>query len=334
MGIFDSKEVKEAKIIYKELIAIKDSSKILRDRLPKTEKEFLKNLNFYAIKDMIGAYKYAKEIIKRADILQTFKLNNLGEVYDFISDYYVEYSVEFRFGKNRTEMSFMEYLEKNIAQNLALHKAEEYIESTKKEITKIQNETNEAIIRQEQLNEDMEQRINNLNHSPSAIRANELAQEGAKELFFEIEQKKFDQKFPEYSKLKHMVMLYDLGVMNEETRKQINDIITMGKEYYEEFELKDMLMPYLEEKSHAKILTDKTEKDIFYSKVGYDTEAARKLIIALMLNAIFFHKEDKRKREMFIKSFECKKINHFYSPTNKDELIREIEMSSISRNGR
>lgn len=281
MGIFDKKEVKEAKKIYKELVQIREDSYELKIWLPKSEQEFLESKN----KDsLINIYKRTLEVEKRKYIMELFGLSSFGKIYDFTSKYSKEYdSIGITLGK-----TFMEYLQTFVSA-ASITKNSKFQQA--KEAERIKREQNQLL--------QIDNRTKDLYQQPGARRVDDMSHKQIKQMQFIIAQNEFNQKFPQYEKLNMMIMRYNLGVLSQEDSIRINNIINIGKKQIsEDFDINDMLMPYLEEKSHMKILNQK-ENEIYISKVGYDIKAIKKIYGEIALNGRLFFETEKEQEEFY-----------------------------------
>ena len=268
MGLFDSKKVREEKRAYQALLAIKDTSHALIG-LPKTEKEFLSS-NYK--ERYINIHKYALEIMKDNTITQTFGLSNLGKCYDFIDRYYNAYALAVE--RKRTSDDFMTYLRNAINPELVIAEAKKQEEISRQQFAKKSIEADRGI-------DYIEAQIQQLNNLPGAARAYDAASQGARDTFLRIHEQAFKTKFPEYTGINALIIYHNLGIMDQEKKQKIAEIIERGKIHDTEFVLEDITLPYLIEKAVAGILSSEEQK-VYATKATLDQETINKKIYAAL----------------------------------------------------
>lgn len=262
MGIFDSKQVKEEKRIYQALLAIKDTSYLLK-QLPKTEKEFLSSQ--YKVR-YINIHKYALEIMKDNEITQAFHLTTLGMCCDFVDRYYNEYILAVE--RKRTDLDFMTYLKNAISPELAIKEAEKQVAAEKQQYAKRSIEIDRGI-------DYLEAQIQQMNTLPGAIRTNNMVSDAANDFASKMSEKDFKEKFPEYTELQALILRDSMGIISPEQKQIITDIIAKGKNYDPEFMLDDIVLPYLIERAGMGILSS-SEQKLYNEKTVLEHEILRK----------------------------------------------------------
>lgn len=153
--------------------------------------------------------------------------------------------------------------------------------------------------------------IKNLNNSPGARRANELAAAQARKIQEEMRQKEFEESLlgQKYANVRHYVQLKEMGLQpGANFSQEIRKAATIIEEYG--YSLDCLLLPFLIEK-RAKKLLEPIEKEKLDSIVGElsDEELSKclsdSLLIVLASEVLgpFKTDEDKEIAKLFISSF-------------------------------
>lgn len=305
MGLFDSKEVREAKKVYKALDLARNTSYALRNWLPKSEKEFL---NSKSRDRLIETYRYTLETMKDDEIVQSFNLEELGKCYDFVDKYVYEYKDH----SVNVGISFVDHLKTILA-------------------FEIQNKKYEKSL--SQANSHIEGLRAMVDSIPVSSVQQQFVQETANSFFRDMKQKEFDEKFPEFKQLNHMLVLKEMGITGskqDEKLRRAETLIVKGQTTLPDFSLEDLLLPYLEEKYSMGILDDKKEKALFLKKTGDDMDYGKRLLLCLTLNGALF-RDDRQAIDDYTNSFDycVKKCNMLLRSAKASDV--KPETSTVSK---
>lgn len=296
MALFDSKQIREEKKIYKLLLYIKDTSKQLKIYLPKTEEEFLK----YEYKEeYIYAYKYSCNLMKNTQLVQLLNLKNVGECFDLIIEFVLKHR---RFNLNNFTI-------------------ENYIEIELNAL-KIQAESNQqhqkSIENTKKMDDNISKKLYQLNSKSNSSIQSQYAKEGAKETINEIKLHEFNEKFPEYKKISAIIIFKKAKLeLNNDENKIIDYILKFGKSKDSNFSLEDLLIPFIEEKQAMGLQVDKRENEILRRALHTNfmnfsesqiIEHARKSLMYISLNWQFNTNID---FEDYMKKFEHFMQNYY-----------------------
>lgn len=197
-------------------------------------------------------------------------------------------------------------------------------------------------------------RIQQFNNAPGVVRADKVAVEEAQRFAEKIgiqnvdskqpqlslaeqqklEREEFDRKLPQYEKLKKIISDKQADVISLDLSKRLDIVVKMCKERYPEFNLNDLLIPYMKEKQ-ARGLTELSETMALSNYTdnamldGYSQrEIAERTLYYITMNGALFGLEESAFKN-FYDSFEYSVPSLYYMTQN--ELQETSKSSSPKR---